>query len=378
MSRLMVAVLIAAAGGPLIISLLLTALVRRLARRWGFVDRPGGHKAHESPVALGGGIAITAAVVLPLLAMALLADVGRSWLPPALLNQTFHVGGHQGRLADLLGGVGLRLYPALAVVGGAIVLHVLGLADDVRALGPGVKMTVMTAVALVLAAGFRIRSLELLGPIPATIFTVLWVVLVTNAFNFMDNMDGLSAGVAAITAFFFAVSALLAGQVFVPALALMLFGAVLGFLVFNFPPASIFMGDAGSLVIGYFMALLTVLTTYYSPAQQREPFGILAPLVVLAVPLYDVLSVVVVRIRAGDSPFRGDRRHFSHRLVRRGLRPRSAVLTIYLATAATGVSSLLLPFHGWPFALLILAQCFCIVLIVAILESAGGGRAVEP
>ncbi len=377
MNRMTWIVLALCVAGPFLISAASTALVRGWSRRHGFVDRPGGHKGHEKPIALGGGIAITAALLLPLLAALLAAFVARGVLPQELLARAFDVGGHAPRIADLLGGIMMKVRPALAVLGGAFVLHLLGLVDDVRPLGPAPKMAVMTAVALMLTAGFGIRSLDMLGPVPATVLTTFWIVLVTNAFNFLDNMDGLSAGVALIAAAVFAASALIAGQVFVPAVALMLAGAVAGFLLFNFPPASIFMGDSGSLVIGYFMAVLTVLTNYYNPAEQQRPFGLLAPFVVLAVPLYDVTSVVIVRLREGVSPFRGDRRHFSHRLVRRGLQTRSAVLTIYLATAATGCSSLLLPVVSWPFALMIVAQCVCIVLIVAILESAGAGNPDE-
>jgi UDP-GlcNAc:undecaprenyl-phosphate GlcNAc-1-phosphate transferase len=114
--------------------------------------------------------------------------------------------------------------------------------------------------------------------------------------------------------------------------------------------------------------VLTVLTTYYDPAQQTQPVGVFVPVIVLAVPLYDVISVVLHRLRAGDSPFRGDRRHFSHRLLRRGMSTRAAALTIYLATAATGLPAMLLPHADWFSAALIFAQTVCVVLIIAILE----------
>jgi UDP-GlcNAc:undecaprenyl-phosphate GlcNAc-1-phosphate transferase len=143
-------------------------------------------------------------------------------------------------------------------------------------------------------------------------------------------------------------------------------------LVFNFPPATIFMGDAGSMVIGYFMAVLIVLTTFYNPQTATSPAGILLPLVVLAVPLYDVISVSIHRIRAGDSIFRGDRRHFSHRLLRRGLSERAAVLTIYLATAATSLTAIILPHCDWPAACLVFGQCLCVVFLIAILEHTPG------
>ena len=161
------------------------------------------------------------------------------------------------------------------------------------------------------------------------------------------------------------------GQVFVPILAWVMVGALLGFLIFNFSPASIFMGDAGSLVIGYLLSVLTILTTYYDPSRNLMPLGILVPVVVLAVPLYDVTSVVIHRIRAGDSPFKGDWRHFSHRLVKKGMTRRGAVLTIYLATAATGLPAIVLPHVGWGLAMLLLTQCLCVVLMIAILEHTG-------
>jgi len=374
MSHWILILLAVSLAGPMLLSLVATGIVRTLASRRGFIDKPGGHKAHARPVALGGGIAITLALVLPLLAIVLLALFADRVLPANLLEAAFALAGKPVRLIDLLGGAERKIPPALAILAGAIVLHIVGLIDDARPLGPFSKMSAMVAVSLTLTAGFHIRILDMLGPAPSIILSTMWIVTITNAFNFLDNMDGLSAGIVAITASFLAGTAMLAGQLFVPALALMLVGAVLGFLLYNFPPATIFMGDSGSLVIGYFMAVLTILTTYYSPAQQGTPFGVLAPLIVLAVPLYDTISVVLVRLRAGDSPFRGDRRHFSHRLVRRGLQPRSAVLTIYLATAATGCSSLLLPQCSWPLAVVVGVQCLCVVLIIAILESTSGSR----
>jgi len=149
-------------------------------------------------------------------------------------------------------------------------------------------------------------------------------------------------------------------------------GALCGFLLFNFHPARIFMGDAGSLVVGYTLGVLTVLTTYYDPAQGLTPLGVVVPLVVLAVPLYDMISVVIHRVRLGLSPLRGDRRHFSHRLVAKGMSTRGAVLTIYLATAATGLSAVVLPRVDWPSAALLLGQCLCVVVMIAVLEHMPG------
>lgn len=349
-----------AVGGPFVLSLALTWLVRRWARRAGYVDRPGGHKQHAQPVALGGGISITIAACLPLLVGVVAAAVLRDGEPPSWLP---------GAVAPHLAGIASKLWTVLGIVGGAVFLHVVGLIDDRRPLGPRVKLLAQLAAALLVAWPLGVRAVEAL-PAPASIaLTVFWIVLVTNAFNFLDNMDGLSAGVAAVAGTIFAVASLQAGQVFVPVMALVLVGAVLGYLVFNFPPASIFMGDAGSLVIGYLLSVLTVLTTYYDKQQGLTALGMFVPLLVLAVPLYDVASVVTLRLRLGQSPFRGDRRHFSHRLQRRGMSTRKAVLTIYLATAATGLSAIVLPRVEWWMAVLLLAQCVCVVAIIAILEA---------
>ncbi|MEK6799608.1 MAG: MraY family glycosyltransferase [Planctomycetota bacterium] len=360
----MAEVALIAVGGPFLLSLVATLWVRRWARRTAFVDRPGGHKQHHRPVALGGGIALMAAIWLPILAAAaaawflVRAGVAPDWLPAIVHTH--------------MEGVASKAPTLLAILGGAIVLHVTGLIDDRRPLGPGVKFLVQFAVAFYIAGPVGIRAVEALPPVVSMIGTAFWIVLIVNAFNFLDNMDGLSAGVAAIAAAIFGLSAMSVGQVFVPAVAWVLAGALAGFLVFNFSPATIFMGDAGSLVVGYMLAVLTILTTYYDPSQHLTPLGIAVPIVVLAVPLYDVGSVIVHRRRAGQSPFRGDRRHFSHRLVRRGLSTRKAVLTIYLATAATGLPAIILPRVEWTTAVLLLLQCACVVAIIAILEHSGG------
>jgi len=358
-------------GAALTVSFLIGAALTPLVRRWAlerdFVDRPaaGTHKRHARPVSLGGGIAITVAILGPM-ALALIAASVLFRMDPARLSFLNEI---VPSWRDWAGGVVTKIPQALAVIAGALVMHLVGIIDDHRPLSPPAKLAAQLAVALALSAGFGLRSVEALGPTMSVMLTTLWMVTIINAFNFMDNMDGLTAGVAGLTAIILAVSAFGSGQVFVPCLALMVAGAALGFLVFNFPPATIFMGDAGSLVIGYFLAVCAVLTTFYDPQRwQRQP-GVLVPLVVFAIPLYDTASVIVRRLRLGISPFRGDRRHFSHRLVALGKSQRMAVLTIYLATAATGLGAVLLPLLSWPAAMLIFVQCICVVAIIAILES---------
>jgi UDP-GlcNAc:undecaprenyl-phosphate GlcNAc-1-phosphate transferase len=133
------------------------------------------------------------------------------------------------------------------------------------------------------------------------------------------------------------------------------------------------MGDAGSMVIGFLLGVLSCLTTYVQPDRGFTVYGMLAPVVLMAVPLYDVVSVVILRIRAGQNPVAGDRRHFSHRLLRRGMTVRGAVLTVYLCTAATAIAASLLPHVStWIAAAMIFAQTGLIVMVIALLESSGG------
>jgi UDP-GlcNAc:undecaprenyl-phosphate GlcNAc-1-phosphate transferase len=257
-----------------------------------------------------------------------------------------------------------------------LALHVLGLIDDARALGPYGKLAVQLGVTAGFVAIFDVRAVTFLdnlglGRWPSVLVTVLWIGTITNAFNFLDNMDGLSAGVAAVCTTAFLVTALLIGQWFVAATLAVLMGAVLGFLAWNFPPAKIFMGDSGSLVIGFILGVLTVRTTFVPPGTDLAAgwYAIFAPLIVLAVPLYDFLVVTVIRLARGHSPFRGDTNHFSHRLVARGMSRRTAVLCIYLVTASTSASAIVLTqVRGTLAAVLIFGQTVLVLGLVALLE----------
>ncbi len=362
------------------VAFVLTLVARRVALRVGFVDRPGGHKSHAVPLPYGGGCAIVAAAWGTLAVLMLAAAV----VPEAWIAARFGE-----RLLPYVGGVRTRTPQMLWILLGGLVLHGVGLLDDRRPLGPWWKLAVIAGVAVLAATQGRVRLAELWGREVSVVLTTLWFIVIVNAFNFLDNMDGLSAGVAVLCLAFFAAFGLLAGQVLVPALAAAFCGAVLGFLVLNFPPARIFMGDAGSLVVGYMLATVSTLTTYYQPAPDAaavdaaaatlpavgeaaaavRPYVLAAPLVVLAIPLYDFVSVVVIRLLEGRSPMRGDQRHFSHRLVERGLSRRQAVLTIYLATATTGLAATLLPGAGLVRTVTIGVLVLMVLAIIAILEA---------
>jgi UDP-GlcNAc:undecaprenyl-phosphate GlcNAc-1-phosphate transferase len=256
----------------------------------------------------------------------------------------------------------------IAILGGAFVLHILGIIDDRKALGPWIKLVVQTIVCSIIVIWFDVRILTAAGPAISCIVTIIWLVLITNSFNFLDNMDGLSAGVAVICAIALLGASAGIGQIFVSAWLCLLIGSLLGFLIWNFPPAKIFMGDAGSLVIGYMMAVLSCLTTYVHWGQPHYMYGVLVPVVLLAMPLYDTISVIIIRLREGRNPLVGDRHHFSHRLVRRGMSVRATVLTIYLVAAATAMAAMLLPRVDAAGAILVFVQTIAILAVVALLE----------
>lgn len=337
-----------------------TMAVRRWALRVGFVDKPGERKIHVRPMALGGGIVIFWLTVFPLAAAGALGLVfyhygAPDWIPQAL---TAHVPGLASRRTMLM-----------CLVAAATMLHLTGLRDDKRALGPGVKLLVQLAAALLVTAVGGIRfSFFIPNPIITTVLSVLWIMVITNAFNFLDNMDGLSAGVAAVCSAMILSAALASGQVFVSGLLCLLIGSLVGFLIFNFHPAKIFMGDSGSLVVGFLVAVATMQTTYYQHTGGGAWYATLMPLVVLAVPLYDFLSVTLIRLSQGRSPFVGDKQHFSHRLTNRGMTQRQAVGTIYLATACTGLGATILHQLRASGVMLVFMQTVVIVLIIAILE----------
>lgn len=353
----------------LAISLPLTAILVRAGRRAGALDTAGaaGHAKALRGVPNIGGIAIFVAIAAPMIAaLALIWIISpESWLElvPALAAPGDDPTAHIARVRD-------STPTAVALLLGMAILHVMGLIDDRRSLDAKMKLGVQVIIALALAIWFDVRLFELLGEAPSIIITVLWIVAITNAINFMDNMDGLAGGVSAIAAGIFMAACIVNGQWFIAATLALLLGALIGFLVFNFPPAKIFMGDGGSLVIGFLLAVLTARTTYFHEDLGGGWYGVFMPVIVLALPLYDLFAVTAIRLKQGKSPFVGDQQHFSHRLVQRGLSKRGAVIVIWGATAVTGIGGISLgKLDGWQ-AILVGVQTVLVLLIIALLEHA--------
>jgi len=316
----------------MVAALAATPVARRAAIRLDIVDHPSARKVHVSPVPYLGGVAIYLAFILILV-------IGRQ---------------------PLLGGSGVAKATGqlLAIVGGASLIALLGLADDRFSLPPLVKLAGQLAGAgILLAFGVTVR-LNHFSFLEAPL-TVLWVVGITNAFNLMDNMDGLAVGTAGIAACFYFLHAIMAltPQSLVASLAAALAGACFGFLYYNWSPAKIFMGDAGSLFLGYLLAALALKLTLAPITPQvtrvaRElgyPVGtgthavaLLAPAFVLGLPIFDTTLVTVSRLRRGVRISQGGKDHTSHRLVAAGLSHRETVMTLYLAGCALGGLSIVL------------------------------------
>ena len=357
---------LACAVPAFVISLAATGLMRRLAPRWRLVDQPAARKVHVVPTPLGGGLGIVCGFVLPLVAAQILMQGGfeeslvRRWLPE---GWSVHLPGVLQKAGQLW-----------AIVAAGLVLCVMGLIDDLKGLPWGPRLAVQFLLAGGLCAQGVRASMFVEHQWVGWIATIVWIVVLINAMNFLDNMDALAGGIALIAASLFA-AVMLTSQAeprwLVGGCLVVLAGSLAGFLVHNRPPAKIFMGDAGSTFVGLMLACLTLSGTFYEPGQGSRHV-ILAPLCILAVPLYDFSSVLLIRIKEGRSPFHPDKNHFSHRLVDMGLSRPHAVLTVHLATLTTGLGGLLLyRLNSWTDALLVIALVLCVLTIIAVLETVG-------
>lgn len=358
----MLEILVAGFVLPMFISAMIVPVIRSLAPVLGLVDQPGHRKVHIQPTPRSGGIAVWAGIVCTLI---LLAGAWRLDLP--FLKSQLQT------LVETLQTNAERTQQLVAVAIGGCLLFFVGLADDRWNLPWRLRLIVQLSVAVGVAAAGVKATVFASQPWIGFVATVLWIIVLTNAMNFLDNMDALSAGIGVIASLIFAV--ILVVMIRTPmwsvALALVILaGSLTGFLFWNRPPASIFMGDCGSNLIGFLLATLTIVGTFYDYSGSRHV--ILAPLCVLAIPLYDFCTVIFIRLRQGRSPFHGDKSHFSHRLVELGLRPAPAVLTIHLCTLMTGLGGILLyKVSDWTGTLLVLALIVCILGVVAILETVG-------
>ncbi|TWT74777.1 MraY family glycosyltransferase [Allorhodopirellula solitaria] len=383
-----VVLVLAVAGVAGIISGLALFPVRRFAEELGLLDRPGGHSSHTVPTPLGGGIGIYCGVA---------GTVGLAILAAWWLQDPSHVaGGVPGETDSLLArlwsaadthasGVWSRAADVIWLLVGGTILLLLGLWDDRHGLSVVVRLGVQFGIAAAVVFGLGIELTAFFQPGWMTkLLSVLWIVAVINSFNMLDNMDALSGGIAAIIAGAMAVVMLTTPdpdtdhpQLLVAALLAVVAGSLVGFLFHNRPPAKIFMGDGGSYFVGFLIAVSMLMATFVggqSADGTLRPHAVLAPLCAMAVPLYDMTTVLWIRIREGRSPFQGDHSHLSHRLVELGLSRTAAVATIHLITATCGLSAVLMTHVDTLQAIMVLGIVCCMLTLLAILESTRSRR----
>jgi UDP-GlcNAc:undecaprenyl-phosphate GlcNAc-1-phosphate transferase len=345
-----------------ITSILLMMVSKKIAVRFGLFAHPRNDRFHKKITPLGGGIGIFFTILFACLGIITIFKI-------LTINNTTELCGRD--FQEYIQGFLDKARQLWVIIGCCTILFLLGLWDDIKNLNPLPKLFVQFAVAFAAAYWGDVRvELFIESRIITSILSSFWIVLVINVFNFLDNMDGASAGIAIIISMILFVIASFSGQAFVSGFAMIFAGTLSGFLIFNFYPASIFMGDAGSLVIGFLIAMFTLRTTYHQ-MDANHRYTILAPLVIMAIPLYDFISVTLLRISQRKSPFVGDTQHFSHRLKKLGLTEFQTVLTLYLATIATGLGAVALTKAVWPYGLLIFLQTIMVLEIIVLLESAG-------
>lgn len=332
-------------GVAFVLSFLSTPLARQLAFLLKIVDKPNARKVHLTPTPMLGGLAIL-------------------------------IGAFGGLLFAYTQGTLISQSAVHGTVIGMLLIFALGAADDKWGIPPRWKLLGQIIAALVLVF-FEIRiSLFIQQNVITTFITVIWIVGITNSFNLLDNMNGLSAGVGLIAAFFFGWIAYEQQDIFVLLFSAALFGASLGFLPFNFPKAKIFLGDAGSMLIGFTLAALSVQGIYLASSELTH-LPVITPLLILGVPLFDTISVIVIRLSRGLSIFAADKNHFSHRLVDLGMSQRRAVLVIYLVAIAVAIPATLLSHVTREEAAMLLVQELILFVIIVFLMHGGMIRGEE-
>lgn len=327
--------------GAAVLALLATPVVIRLARRFGAVAQPGVRTVHKRPIPRVGGVAIFCAAVAAIVAV-------------LFLDNAIGVQFRQARLK------------LLTLLCSATFIFLIGLIDDLRGLPARLKFAAELAAAVALCvAGVRIADIHLTGSFVLPLgyggylLTVLWVVGLTNAVNLSDGLDGLAAGVSAVACAAIAVFAIHSGQVIMAVFMLALVGSLSGFLVFNFNPAKVFMGDCGSLFLGFIIAASSVMCV----AKSTALVGLALPALALGIPIFDTLFSMLRRFLERRSLFAPDRSHFHHRLLGLGLSQRHAVMAIYLITLITAGLGLLMMVRD-DFGALIVFACLLLLLVL--------------
>ncbi len=346
----------------LLASLVFVSIAIKAAVKYDIQDHPIGRKDHGKATPLLGGMGIYLGFIVTVV------------IGIILLKAVPHIGKVQEFfpfLPDQLPLFHKALPKLLFILTGGTLLVAIGLVDDVKGLdfSPKIKFIVQIVAAVIAAmngASTDFMPFEFLN----ILVSVIWIVAICNAFNFLDNMDGLSAGIAAIFSAVFLWVTASQSQFFSALLFAALLGSIVGFLKYNFAPAKVFMGDTGSLFIGFMLGSLS-LTSSYVVKTSSSLLPVVLPVIVLSVPIYDLISVIIIRIREKRPVYVGDHSHFSHRLVNLGMTKIQAVIFIYALCFTFGLAASLLPYLNVAGSITILIQTVLLYVIITILMYVG-------
>ncbi|MFH0773988.1 MAG: MraY family glycosyltransferase [bacterium] len=309
-------------------ALITTPIIRRLALKWGVVDIPSHRKIHIEPIPLFGGLAIAFTFLF---------------------------------VFSLFGSFNIELLAALFA---SLVIIAIGIWDDIKSISPFLKLSAqILACWLVIIFGTKVSFTS--NPDIDIPLTFLWVVGITNAFNLLDNMDGLSVGIAGIAASFFFILSAINGQFLIASLSAALAGSCFGFLRYNFRPAQIFMGDTGSMFLGFLLAIIGLKLRFTN----TQAFTFAIPIVILGLPIFDTTLVIISRMMRRVKVSEGGKDHTSHRLVKIGLSQGKAVLFLYVIGAIFGLCGVILSFLVFPLSYCLLGILLLLMIIgIALFE----------
>jgi UDP-GlcNAc:undecaprenyl-phosphate GlcNAc-1-phosphate transferase len=324
-----------------------TPISRKIAFKLGAVDIPkDNRRMHKRPIARLGGLSIVAGFLVSLFFYV----VG--------IGQDLNVGNFNPRL----------LYIVMAL----LIITFTGVVDDSRGIRPWQKLLLQMISAAFIVFGANIRIINLTNPFVeegmyvldntvSYVISILWLVGITNAINLIDGLDGLAAGVSAISSFSLFFVALITESYFTAGLTIILAGAALGFLPYNFNPAKIFMGDTGSMFLGFTLGVVSIQGTFKSYAF----ISIVIPVIALGLPLFDTTFAILRRVVKGKPIMQADRGHLHHRLMDMGLSQRQSVLVLYTASATLGLSAIVLAYTGLLVAITMVIALFAFVFFGA-------------
>lgn len=343
-----------------VLSLGFTPLFQKIAEKADFMDRPKceDHKKHARATPLMGGAAMFSAWIIAII------------MGYAAVN-AFNSGMFSNDLSNNISGVNYVGGRVFFICLGAFLATALGLLDDKISLKAGAKFLGQFLIAAIAVSfgGIKI-SVFFNNPVIIWCISVFWIMLLINAINFFDNMDGLAVGTVTIAMALFTAVAAMNGQYFIAVFGALTCGVCVGFWFFNHSPATIFMGDSGSHLLGYLLAVMSASVTYFSRDYSLTRFPILIPLFILAIPLFDAFSVVMIRLYHHKPIYIGDHNHLSHRFVKMGMSRKRAVQMVHLMTLIIGLSVLPLLWGDYKIDLVILAQALLMLLFISLIQYA--------